>query len=454
MEENKMGVMKVNRLLISMSLPMMMSMLVQALYNIVDSIFVSHFSQNALTAVSLTFPVQSLMIAIATGTGVGINSLVSRRLGEKRFKDADKTAVNGMVLEFLSSLIFVIIGIFFSNKFFAFFTDDLEVIEFGRQYMSVCCIFSLGIFMQIAGERILQSTGKTMYNMVTQGAGAIVNIILDPILIFGLLGFPKMGAAGAAAATVIGQWTAMILAFYFNYTKNKEISISFKGFKPSGRVIAEIYAIAVPSIIMQSIMSVSTVSMNRILSDDIAISVFGVYFKLQSFVFMPVFGLTNALIPIAAYNYGAGKPIRMKQAVKLSLVIATALMLMGTILLECLPGVFLQMFNANDKMLEIGIPALRTISVSFCFSGVSIICASYFQALGKAVWSMIISILRQLAILVPAAYILMRIGGLRLVWFSLPAAEVFAMILSVCLYLNISGRVMAGFSRSEQNVEI
>ena len=256
MEENKMGVMKIDKLLISMSLPMMMSMLVQALYNVVDSVFVSYYDADALTAVSLTYPVQSLMIAIATGTGVGINSLVSRRLGEKRFADANKTAQNGIFLEFLSSVLFVIFGLLFSEKFFTFFTQDREVIEFGRQYMSICCIFSAGIFLQIAGERLLQSTGKTMYNMFTQGAGAITNIILDPILIFGYLGMPEMGAAGAALATVIGQWVAMLLAFYFNHKKNKEISVSFKKFRPDLRIIGEIYAIGVPSIIMQSIFSI------------------------------------------------------------------------------------------------------------------------------------------------------------------------------------------------------
>jgi putative MATE family efflux protein len=443
-QENKMGVMKVNRLLVSMSLPMMASMLVQALYNIVDSIFVSHYDADALTAVSLTFPVQSLMIAIATGTGVGINSLVSRRLGEGRFKDANKTAVHGMFLEFLSSVVFVIIGLVFSKSFFKAFTSDPEVIEFGRQYMLICCVFSMGIFMQIAGERLLQSTGKTMYNMITQGCGALVNIILDPILIFGMFGLPEMGIAGAAAATVIGQWVAMILALYFNAAKNKEISVSIRGFKPDGRITAEIYAIAVPSIIMQSIMSISTVGMNKILDNDTAISVFGVYFKLQSFVFMPVFGLTNALIPIAAYNYGAGKLGRMKEAVRIALAITVGLMGTGTLLFEVFPAEFLEMFKADENMLKIGIPALRIIASSFCFSGVSIICASYFQALGKAVWSMLISIIRQLVVLLPAAFVLMMIGGLDIVWTALPAAEVFAMILSTVLYRKISKRVMAG----------
>lgn len=435
--------MKMNKLLISMALPMMASMLVQALYNIVDSIFVSHYNFNALTAVSLTFPVQSLMIAISTGTGVGINSIVSRRLGEKHFDNANNTAIHGILLEFLSSLIFVVVGLLFSEKFFTFFTQDTEVIEFGRQYMSVCCTLSLGIFMQIAGERLLQSTGKTIYNMITQGCGALVNIILDPILIFGLFGMPEMGVTGAALATVIGQWTAMILAFVFNFTKNKELSISPKNFHLDKKIIGGIYSIAVPSIIMQSIMSISTVGMNKIFNNDTAVSVFGVYFKLQSFIFMPVFGLTNALIPIAAYNYGAKKIDRMHQAVHIALVITTCLMFIGTLLFEFFPSAFLELFKADENMLKIGIPALRIIGISFCFSGVSIICASYFQALGKAVWSMIISLIRQLFILLPAAFVLMLIGGLDIVWFALPAAEVSAMILSSILYKKISKKVAA-----------
>lgn len=438
-----MGTMNVNKLLVSMALPMMASMLVQALYNIVDSIFVSHYNFNGLTAVSLTYPVQSLMIAIASGTGVGINSLVSRKLGEKRFADANNTAIHGMFLEFFSSLLFVIIGLFFSEKFFTFFTKDSEVIEFGRQYMSVCCIFSMGIFMQIAGERLLQSTGKTMYNMMTQGCGAIVNIILDPILIFGMFGIPEMGVTGAALATVIGQWTAMILALIFNCKKNKEISISMKNFKADKRIVGEIYSIAVPSIIMQSIMSISTVGMNKIFNDDTAISVFGVYFKLQSFVFMPVFGLTNALIPIAAYNYGAKMKDRMIKAVRIALVMTTCLMGVGTILFEIFPATFLGFFQADANMLKIGVPALRIIGISFCFSGVSIICSSYFQALGKAVWSMMISLIRQLFILLPAAFVLMKLGGLDIVWLALPVAEVSAMILSSVLYKHISKKMLA-----------
>ena len=440
-KENKMGTMKVQKLLITMALPMMASMLVQALYNIVDSIFVSHYNPDALTAVTLTFPVQSLMIAISTGTGVGINSLVSRRLGEKNFGEANRTAMHGLILEFLSSFIFVIIGLCFSGKFFSFFTSDPEVIEFGRQYMLVCCTLSVGIFMQIAAERLLQATGKTLLSMVAQGLGAIVNIILDPILIFGWFGLPQMGVVGAALATVIGQWVAMITAFILNAKKNKEITVSFKGFKFDNKIVGEIYAIAIPSIIMQSIMSVTTVGMNKILANDIAISVYGIYFKLQSFIFMPIFGMTNALVPIVAYNYGARKLDRMNLAVKTALVISLCIMGTGTLLFECFPGIFLNMFKADSIMMEIGVPALRIIATSFCFSGVAIICASYFQGLGKAVYSMIISILRQLVILLPVSFVLMKIGGMSLVWFGMPVAEVFAMTMSLIWYRSVSKKI-------------
>jgi len=442
MKENKMGVMGVHRLLLSMSVPMMISMLVQALYNIVDSIFVAQFDQRALTAVSLAFPVQTLIIALATGTGVGINSIVSRRLGEKNTKEADKTAMNGIFLEAISSLLFVVFGLFFARTFFTFFTEDEATIAYGAQYLGICSIFSLGIFMQIATERLLQSTGKTVLNMLTQGAGAIVNIILDPIMIFGLLGFPKMGAAGAALATVIGQWVAMVVGLMFNLRKNKELTLSFKGFRPDKKIIRDIYAIGVPSIIMQSIGTVMTIGMNRILANDLAISVFGVYFKLQSFVFMPIFGLTNALIPIIAYNYGAKKRDRIIKVSRFALVITTIVMLFGSIVFHLFPQGLLQLFQADEKMLEIGIPALRIISISFCLSGISIICASLFQALGAAIWSMIISMIRQLIVILPAAYLLMKLSGMPAVWFSLPIAELVAMILSVIVFVRVYSRVI------------
>ena len=291
-QENKMGVMPINRLLITMSLPMVISMLVQALYNVVDSMFVAMIGEDALTAVSLAFPIQSLMIAVSTGTGVGINALLSRSLGEKNFKEANRAAENGVFLGILSYLAFALFGVFFSRIFFETQTNDAQIIQYGTEYLMICTIFSLGIFMQITFERLMQSTGRTIYNMITQGTGAVINIVLDPILIFGLLGFPKMGVAGAAAATVIGQTVSMLMSFYFNEKKNVEIKLKVRGFRPNAKTIRNIYAVGFPSIIMQSISSVMTFGVNKILLmfSSTAVSVFGVYFKLQSFIFMPIFG--------------------------------------------------------------------------------------------------------------------------------------------------------------------
>jgi len=386
-QENKMGVMPIPKLLISMSLPMIASMLVQALYNIVDSMFVAQLNEHALTAVSLAFPVQNLMIAVAAGTGVGINALLSRSLGEKQYDTANRIARNGILLGVLSSLVFAIAGIFGSRIFFAMQTTDTQIIEYGTQYMSVITIASIGIFMQITFERLMQSTGKTIFNMITQGLGAIINIILDPILIFGWFGLPKMGVTGAAVATVIGQIVAAILGIFFNWKYNKEIHVSFKGFKPCGKTIGNIYKIGVPSIIMQSIGSLTTFGMNNILLmfSSTAATVFGVYFKLQSFIFMPVFGLTNGMIPIVAYNYGARNKKRIYQTMKLSAVIAVGIMLIGVAIFQTVPATLLGLFEASDNMLAIGVPALRTISLSFIFAGFCIISSSVFQALGNGV---------------------------------------------------------------------
>jgi len=432
--ENKMGVMKINKLLITMSLPLMASMLVQALYNIVDSIFVAKYAQEALTAVSLTFPIQSLMIALASGTGVGINSLLSRRLGEKRFKEANKTAQNGILVGIVTALIFSILSVFIAGFFFEVFTDDVKTAEMGRIYMLTCTTLSLGIFMQIIFERLLQSTGKTFYIMISQGVGAITNIILDPIFIFGLFGVPKMGIFGAALATVMGQWFAMLLGLYFNVKKNKEISFSFKGFRPDFRIIKDIYRIGVPSIIMQSLMSVMTMSMNKILASDDAVSVLGIYFKIQSFIFMPIFGLNNALVPIIAYNYGAKNKERITKVLKLATVICCSIMAIGTTAFIIFPKYFLAMFNANENMYILGVPALRIISSSFVASGVSIVICSAFQALGDAFISMIISILRQLFLVIPFAFILKTFFGFPAVWAAIPLAEFVAVFMCAFAY--------------------
>ena len=435
--ENKMGVMNVNRLLISMALPLMASMLIQSLYNIVDSIFVAMYSKDALTAVSLCFPVQSLMISLAAGTGVGINSLLSRRLGEKRFEEANKVATNGIFLGIMTSLAVAIIGIIFSDKFFAIFTETPETIEMGRQYMMICTVFSIGVFMQIIAERLLQSTGKTHLSMITQMAGAVLNIILDPIMIFGLLGFPRLGIAGAAIATVIGQCFAMVLALLMNRYKNSEIKISFKGFKPDGEIIKDIYKVGVPAIVMQSITSIMTVGMNRILGNDTAISVFGIYFKINSFVFMPIFGLNNALIPIFAYNFGARKRERIFDAMKLAMTISICLMAIGTALIILFPEFFLKLFSADAEMFAMGIPALRIFPIGFCFAGYCIIIIALLQATDCAMYSMIISITRQLAVILPSAFILKKLFGFPAVWASIPIAEAVATVICVGLYYKV-----------------
>ena len=436
-QENKMGVMPVTKLIITMSLPIMASMLVQALYNIVDSIFVAQVSENALTAVSMAFPIQNLMIAVATGTGVGINALLSRNLGAKNYERVYKIAENAVFLAVISYILFLFIGIFGAEKFFRSQTDIEEIVQHGTAYTRICCCFSIGIFVQIFFERMLQSTGKTIYSMVTQGVGAIINIILDPILIFGWFGLPAMGVAGAAYATVIGQIAAAILAITLNHKVNKEIKIHLKGFRPDFAMIKQIYGIGIPSIIMASIGSIMNYGMNRILLGftSTAAAVFGVYFKLQSFIFMPVFGLNNGVIPVIAYNYGAGKRERVIKSIKASAVIALMIMAVGVLLFQTIPAVLLSFFDASETMLHIGIPALKIISLSFLFAAVGIACSSAFQALGYAVYSMIMSIIRQLVVLLPTAYFISLKGDVRLVWWAFPIAETVAII--VCAFFMV-----------------
>ena len=430
--ENKMGVMPVGKLLLSMSVPMMISMLVQALYNIVDSMFVAQLNENALTAVSLAFPIQNLMIAVGTGTGVGVNALVSRSLGEKNTEHANKAANNGVYLSLFSFLAFALLTGFFGKIFFQVQTKDAQIISYGADYVIIVGIMSFGIFFQFIFERLLQSTGKTLYTMVTQSLGAIINIILDPIMIFGLFGFPRMEVAGAALATVVGQIVAASLAFWFNVRKNKELHISITKYRLSGIVVKQIYSVGIPSIIMASIGSVMTFGMNKILMafTSTATAVFGVYFKLQSFIFMPVFGLNNGLVPIAAYNYGARKPNRIMKSIKLSIIYAEAIMFVGVLIFQFFSADLLGIFNASDSMLEIGVPALRIISLSFLLAGFGIVCSSVFQALGHGMLSLIVSVLRQLVVLLPAAFILSRTGGLSVIWWAFPIAEIFAGVIS------------------------
>lgn len=439
-EENKMGVMPVPKLLITMSLPMMISMLVQALYNIVDSMFVAMLNEEALTAVSLAFPIQTLMISVASGTGVGINALLSRNLGEKNFEGANRAARNGVFLTIVSCIVFAVLGGLGSGFFFSVQTSDAKIIHYGTQYLTIITTLSAGIFMQITFERLLQSTGRTIYNMITQGLGAIINIILDPILIFGLFGFPRLEVAGAAVATVTGQLIAVCLSGYFNHTKNKEINLSPKGFRPHGRTIATIYIVGIPSIIMQSIGSLMTFGFNKILLafSSTAAAVFGVYFKLQSFIFMPIFGLNNGMTPIIAYNYGAQKKKRITQTIKLSVLISICIMIVGFIVFQTCPELLLtKLFSASDKMLEIGVPALRIISYHFILAGYSIIVSSTFQALGNGVYSLIVSAGRQLIVLLPVAYVCARFFGLSAVWWSFPIAEFVSVCLCTVLFIRI-----------------
>lgn len=437
--ENKMGTMPVRKLLITMSLPMVISMLVQALYNVVDSVFVSQINENALTAVSLAFPIQNLMIAVASGTGVGVNALLSRSLGEKNFSQANKAANNSILLSLLSYLVFAVIGIFGSHAFFAMQTSDAQIVEYGTQYMSIVCTLSFGLFMQVNMERLLQSTGNTFFNMITQGTGAIINIILDPILIFGYFGFPEMGVAGAAAATVIGQIIAMILGIFYNFRRNTEIKLSLKRLRFDKKTVTSIYSVGIPSILMMSIGSIMTFGMNKILLvfSSTAAAVFGVYFKLQSFFFMPVFGLNNGMVPIVAYNYGARSKKRIMETIRLSCGIAFVMMVLGMLAFTLIPDKLLLLFNASEDMLSIGCTALRIISISYLFAGFCIIFGSVFQALGNGIYSLIVSIFRQLFALLPIAYIMAEVFGLDAVWWSFPLAEIVSIVVSVILMRRI-----------------
>ena len=431
-KENKMGTMPINKLLIAMSIPMIISMLVQALYNVVDSIFVSQISENALTSVSLAFPVQNFMIAFGVGTGVGINALLSRSLGEKKFEEANKAANNGVFLAVMSYLLFLVLGLLFSKSFFQWQTDIKEIVDGGYRYLIICTTCSFGMYGQIVFEKLMQSTGKTFYSMLTQITGAVINIILDPILIFGLFGFPKLGITGAAMATVIGQICGMTVGIYLNKVKNKEIEVKVKGFRPNLKTIKEIYSVGIPSIIMGSIGSVMTFSMNKILLvfTSTATAVFGVYFKLQSFIFMPVFGLNNGMVPIISYNYGARHKDRLIQTVKISIIYAVLIMILGLLIFQFFPKQLLSLFSASEEMINIGVPALRTISISFLFAGYCIVLGSMFQALGRGVMSLIVSVGRQLVVLLPVAYLLSKSGNLNLVWWAFPIAELASVFLS------------------------
>ena len=442
--ENKMGIMPVGKLLITMSLPMMISMVVQALYNIVDSVFVSRVSEDALTAVSMAFPLQSLCIALGAGMGVGVNALLSKSLGAKDNDMVNKSALNGLFMTFVSYLVLLVIGIFAVKPFYMIQTDSADIIQYGTDYLSVICCFSFGMFFQFTFERLLQSTGRTFQTMITQTVGAVTNIILDPIFIFGYFGVPAFGVKGAAIATVIGQIIAAVLALIMNIKVNTDIDFSLKGFKPDIKIIGMIYKVGLPSIIMQSIGSVMVFCLNKILIvfSSTAVAVFGVYFKLQSFVFMPVFGLNNGLIPIMAYNYGAKKKDRMIKTIKCGLLIAFSIMSVGMVVFELFPDAILALFEASDNMLAMGKVALRTIAIHFPIASICIVLGSAFQALGNAVYSMFVSIARQLVVLIPVAYALSKLGNVNYVWWCFPIAEIMSLTITVIFFIKLKREVI------------
>ena len=429
--ENKMGVMPIGKLLANMAVPMMISMLVQALYNVVDSIFVARISEHALTAVSLAFPLQNLMFSVLLGTAVGVNAMVSRALGAKEQEQADRTACVGIFLALCSFAVFAVLGVVVTCAFFAFQTDVAEIVDYGTVYSRICLCCSFGVVLQIMLERLLQSTGRTQIAMVTQLIGAITNIILDPILIFGLLGAPRLEVAGAAVATVIGQCTAAAVALVMNLKKNPDLHLRVAYIRWHGPTVRNIYRIGLPSILMMCIGSVMTFLLNRILLifSTTATAVFGAYFKLQSFIFMPIFGLNNGMVPIIAYNYGAKNRERVRQTIKLSILTAVCIMAAGTALFECVPGLLLSLFDASEHMLAIGVPALRIIGIHFMIAGFCIPAVSVCQAIGNPFYSLIVSVCRQLVVLIPAAWLLAQSGNLNLVWFAFPIAEVMSLLL-------------------------
>ena len=441
---DRMGTAPIGKLLFSMATPMIISMLVQALYNIVDSVYVAEISENALTAVSLAFPMQMLMIAVSTGTGVGVNAALSRSLGEGNREYAGRISRNGLFLIAIAVAVFTGIGLFGSGPFMRSQTDISEIVEGGTIYLTICMGLSVFLFFQVMFEKLLQSTGRTMFTMISQGTGAILNIIFDPILIRGEWFFPKMGIAGAAAATVFGQAAGCVLGLIFNLAVNKELDLSFRRFKPEWPVIRTILTVGVPSILMQAIGSVMSFGMNQILLSFVstAAAVFGVYFKLQSIIFMPVFGLNNGMVPIIAYNYGARNKERMLKTAKLAAISATVLMLIGLAVMQIVPDKLLLLFKADENMLGIGVPALRTISLCFIFAGFGIVMSSVFQALGNGVYSLILSFIRQVIVLLPVAWLMSLTGRLELVWLSFPIAEAVCVICCVALLARVNRKIL------------
>lgn len=453
-QDNKMGIMPVNKLLINMALPMMFSMLVQAMYNIVDSIFVARIvdegsaaaGTSALVAVGMAFPFQQLIMAVGIGTGVGMNALLSRALGAKDYETVNKAATNGLFLEVCSAIVFFFIGLFFAEPLIRSQGGEGLVLEYGTQYLSIVCMCSIGVYLQMTFERTLQATGRTFYSMIAQLIGAVINVIMDPILIFGLFGFPEMKVAGAALATIFGQLVAAFVAVMFNLKKNPEVSLKLRGFRPDIKIIGKIYSVGLPTIIMQSIGSVMTYSINKILTslNVDAVAVFTVYFKLQSFFFMPLFGLNNGMVPIIAFNYGARKRKRMTKTIKLSMLYGFILTFLGFLAFELIPDKLLLLFDTgDDTLLTLGVPALRVIGTHFLLAWFCIVSGSVFQALGNGVYSMIVSVARQLVVLIPAAMILAKLGGLDAIWWCFPIAELMSLICSAIFLFIINKKIIS-----------
>lgn len=445
--ENKMGTMPEGKLIVTMSFPIMLSMLVQALYNIVDSAFVARISEDALTAVSLAFPVQLLMIAVATGAGVGVNALLSRRLGQKKQAEADAVAVNGVFLSVCFWLVFAVLGLLFGRAFIAAFTDVPAVVDMGTSYVTVVTVASCGVFLLFVAERLMQATGNTVYHMITQLIGAVLNCVLDPLLIFGLAGFPALGTTGAALATVISQITAMAIGFFINIKFNHDVHLRVRGFRPDTEILSGIIRIGLPAAVQQSLMSVLTVGLNRILMpfSQTAVSFYGVYYKLQNFLFMPVYGLNNALIPMIGYNFGAQNRRRIERITRYALYLAVGIMAAGTVLFEALPVPLLRLFDASDAMLAIGVPGIRTIALSFCFAGASVILSGCMQGLGRGGESLWVALVRQLIVVLPAAVLLAQVS-LNAVWLSFPLAETAGFVLAVLLHRRVTQRLLAPLS--------
>ncbi|MBE6886120.1 MAG: MATE family efflux transporter [Ruminococcaceae bacterium] len=432
-----MGTAPVFPLILKMSTPAMFSMLIQALYNVVDSIYISRFDpeQNGLTAVSLAFPFQMIMVAVAVGTGVGLNSLISRRLGERDQKAADSAATHGIILALLSSLVFVVIGLTLSRPFISLFSDSATVVQMGTEYLAIVTALSFGAFIEVTLNRILQATGNMIIPMVTQIVGAVTNIILDPILIFGWFGLPAMGVSGAAIATVAGQILAMLVAATAFRMGKHRVRISLKGFRPEGKTIKDIYAVGLPAIVMQSIASVMNSGLNAILMDsEVAVKVLGVYFKLQSFVFMPVFGLNQGTMPIMGFNFGAGNKKRFMDTLKYGGLIALAVMILGTLLFQIFPEFLLGIFSDDPGMVDTGVRAFRAISLCFIPAALGITFSNVFQATGRGFMSLLISLLRQLVLILPIAWMISWFD-LGMVWYAFPIAEAVSLVVSILLFV-------------------